>query len=157
MRQDIEFKSKGLLYRGWLYVPENLSDDEMAPGIVMAHGMVDSKEMGLDGFDNRFEANGFATRVFDYRLWGESEDEPRNQMFTLEMVEDYHNAITWISERSEVDSQRISIWGTSYSGGFYLYVSTHDQRVKAVVAQGMHTIGTSNTVNLRLLGKIKSP
>jgi uncharacterized protein len=135
MRQNIEFSSKGLLCRGWLYVPDSLTEAEKAPGIVMAHGFAGVKEMGLPGFAEKFSAAGFVTLVFDYRYWGESEGEPRNQIFALEMVEDYRNGITWLSDRPEVDAQRIGVWGTSYSGGLCLYVGTHDKRVKAVVAQ----------------------
>ncbi len=135
MRQDVEFTSKGSLCRGWLYVPEKVAAGGTAPGIVMAHGFAGVKEMGLAGFAEFFEAAGFVTLVFDYRFWGESEGEPRNQIFALEMVDDYRNAITWLSKRPEVDPGRIGIWGTSYSGGICLYVGTHDKRVNAVVAQ----------------------
>ena len=135
MRQNVEFKSKGELCRGWLYIPDKLADGDAAPGIVMAHGFAGVKEMGLPGFAEHFEAAGLITLVFDYRYWGDSEGEPRNQIFALEMVEDYRNAISCLSDRPEVDSQRIGIWGTSYSGGLCLYVGTHDKRVKAVVIQ----------------------
>jgi fermentation-respiration switch protein FrsA (DUF1100 family) len=140
MRQNIEFPSRGLLCRGWLYVPDGLAEAQTAPGIVMAHGFAGVKEMGLAGFAKRFAAAGFVTLVFDYRFWGESEGEPRNQIFALEMVEDYRNGITWLSDRSEVDPQRIGVWGISYSGGLCLYVGTHDKRVKAVVAQVPSTL-----------------
>lgn len=135
MRQNIEFTSKGSQCRGWLYIPEIVTKGGSAPGIVMAHGFAGLKEMGLAGFAEYFETAGFVTLVFDYRFWGESEGEPRNQIFALEMVEDYRNAVTWLSKRPEVDPQRIGIWGTSYSGGLCLHVATHDKRVKAVVAQ----------------------
>lgn len=135
MREDIQFKSKGELCNGWLYIPDNLAEGRTAPGIVMAHGFAGVKEMGLDGFAKKFTAAGFVTLVFDYRCWGESEGEPRNQIFALEMVEDYRNGITWLADRPEVDSQRIGVWGTSYSGGLCIYVGTHDKRVRAVVAQ----------------------
>jgi len=140
MRQNIEFPSRGLLCRGWLYVPDGLAEAQTAPGIVMAHGFAGVKEMGLAGFAERFAAAGFVTLVFDYRFWGESEGEPRNQIFALEMVEDYRNGITWLSDRSEVDPQCIGVWGISYSGGLCLYVGTHDKRVKAVVAQVPSTL-----------------
>jgi fermentation-respiration switch protein FrsA (DUF1100 family) len=140
MRQNIEFESKGSVCRGWLYIPDNLVGEETAPGIVMAHGFAGVKEMGLTEFAEHFEAAGFITLVFDYRFWGESEGEPRNQIFALEMVEDYRNAITWLSDRPEVDPQRIGVWGTSYSGGLCLYVGTHDKRVNAVVAQVPSTL-----------------
>lgn len=140
MRQNVEFISRGALCRGWLFIPEISREKEAAPGIVMAHGFAGLKEMGLLPFAECFEAAGFVTLVFDYRFWGESEGEPRNQIFALEMVEDYRNAITWLSRRSEVNPDRIGIWGTSYAGGLCLYVGTHDKRVKAVVAQVPSTL-----------------
>ena len=51
-----------------------------SPGIEMAHGFASVKEMGLAGFADRLATAGFGTLVFDYRLWGESEGEPRNQI-----------------------------------------------------------------------------
>jgi fermentation-respiration switch protein FrsA (DUF1100 family) len=135
MRKNITFTSQGLRCVGWLYVPDDLATGQKAPAIIMAHGFAGVKEMGLTGFAEQFESAGFVTLVFDYRFWGESEGEPRNQIFALEMVEDYRNAITWLSNRPEVDSQKIGIWGTSYSGGLCLFVGSHDKRVKAVVAQ----------------------
>ena len=135
MREDIEFTSKGLSCRGWLYMPDGLTEGQRAPAIVMAHGLAGVKEMNLASFAERFAAAGFVTLAFDYRCWGESEGEPRSQIFPLEMVEDYRNGITWLSNRPQVDPRRIGVWGTSYSGGLVLYVGTFDKRVKAVVAQ----------------------
>lgn len=144
MREEIQFKSKGKFCSGWLYIPDNIAEGDTAPGIVMAHGFAGVKEMGLDGFAKKFTAAGFVTLVFDYRYWGESEGEPRNQIFALEMTEDYRNGITWLSNRPEVDAQRIGVWGTSYSGGLCLYVGTHDKRVKAVVAQVPSTLNPAS-------------
>lgn len=134
MLENIEFTSKGFRCRGWLYVPDGLYEGHKAPAIIMAHGFAGVKEMGLLNFAERFTAAGFVTLVFDYRFWGESEGEPRNQIFALEMVEDYRNAITWLSDRPEVNSEKIGVWGTSYSGGIALYVGTFDSRAKAVSA-----------------------
>jgi hypothetical protein len=101
----------------------------------MAHGFSGVKEQVLPEFAKQFVDAGFATLVFDYRNFGDSEGEPRGQLFPLEMVEDYRNAITWVSEQPHVDPDRIGIWGTSYSGGLVTCVGTFDKRVKAVVAQ----------------------
>jgi fermentation-respiration switch protein FrsA (DUF1100 family) len=101
----------------------------------MAHGLSGVKEHCLPLVAERFAAAGFVALAFDYRFFGDSEGEPRGQHFPLELVEDYRNAITWLSDEPEVDSQRIGIWGTSYSGGLVLWVGTHDKRAKAVVAQ----------------------
>jgi len=135
MRKDITFISKGLRCSGWLYVPDDLKTGAKAPAIVMATGFTGVKEAILPDFATQFVNAGFVTMVFDYRYFGDSEGEPRSQNFPLKLVEDCRNAITWVSDQPEVDSQRIGIWGTSYGGGLVLYVGTYDRRVKAVVSQ----------------------
>jgi len=37
--------------------------------------------------------------------------------------------------QSEVDSDRLGVWGTSFSGGHVIHVAAHDPRVRAVVSQ----------------------
>jgi hypothetical protein len=135
MRKDIIFKSQGLHCRGWLYVPNALKKGQKAPAIIMAHGLSAVKEQVLPEIAKQFASAGFVTLVFDYRFFGDSEGEPRSQIFPLEMVEDYRNAITWVSDQPEVDPRRVGIWGTSFSGGLVLYAGTFDRRVKAIVAQ----------------------
>jgi len=134
MRKDITFSSKGLRCSGWLYVPDDLKSGQKAPAIVMANGLTAVKEFFTQTPD-RFVAAGFVTFVFDYRFFGDSEGEPRSQVFPLEMAEDCRNAITWVSQQPEVDPRRIGIWGTSYGGALVIWVGTFDKRVKAVVAQ----------------------
>jgi fermentation-respiration switch protein FrsA (DUF1100 family) len=135
MRKEIAFVSKGLRCSGWLYVPDDLKTGVKAPTIVMANGFTGVKEQILPDFAAKFVNAGFVTMVFDYRYFGDSEGEPLSQNFPLEMVEDIRNAITWVSEQPEVDSQRVGIWGASFGGGLVLYVGTYDRRVKAVVSQ----------------------
>jgi hypothetical protein len=135
VRKDISFISKGLRCSGWLYVPDRMKGGSKAPSIVMAHGFTAVKEQILPSYAALFADAGFATLVFDYRYFGDSEGEPRSQVFPLEMVEDIRNAITWVSDQPEVDSKRIGIWGTSYGGALVLHVGKYDRRVKAVVSQ----------------------
>lgn len=135
MRKDVSFDSKGLKCRGWLYLPGDTEADEKLPTIVMAHGFSGVKEQVLPEFAERFVDAGLATLVFDYRYFGDSEGEPRCQLFPLEMVEDYRSAITWVCEQPHVDPNRIGVWGTSFSGGLVAYVGTFDRRVRAIVAQ----------------------
>lgn len=135
MRADTSFKSKDLECRGLLYVPDNIETGTKLPAIVMAHGFSAVKEQVLPDFAEYFSNAGFIVLVFDYRFFGDSEGEPRCQLFPLEMVEDYRNAITWLSEHPNVDRDRIGIWGTSYSGGLVAYVGAIDKRAKAIVAQ----------------------
>jgi hypothetical protein len=140
MRKNIIFASYGLNCHGWLYVPDGLAQDQKLPTIVMANGFASVKESVLPDFAERFAAAGFVTLAFDYRYFGDSEGEPRSQLFPLHQVEDVRNAITWASDQPEVDPRRIGLWGTSYGGGIVIYTATFDRRVKAVVAQAPATI-----------------
>ncbi|MDA8124450.1 MAG: alpha/beta hydrolase [Deltaproteobacteria bacterium] len=135
MRYDVTFLSRQLRCAAWLYVPDDLAKGEKAPAIVMAHGFSCVKEQGLDRFADRFAAAGFVVLLFDYRYFGQSEGEPRGQLFPCAQIEDYRNALTWLTGHSQVDPERIGAWGTSFSGGLVLHLSVFDQRVKAVVAQ----------------------
>ena len=47
----------------------------------------------------------------------------------------YRDAISYAITRPEVDSERVGVWGTSFSGGLVLTVAAIDRRVKAVVSQ----------------------
>ncbi|OJY04043.1 MAG: hypothetical protein BGP04_01015 [Rhizobiales bacterium 62-17] len=134
MRRDVTFQSEGDRISAWFYEPAKTGTGP-APGIVMAHGFGATKTMRLDSFATRFAAAGFAVVVFDYRRLGESGGVPRQEIDPATQIEDYRNAITWLSDQPGVDAGRIGIWGTSYSGGHVLVVGATDARVKCVVAQ----------------------
>jgi fermentation-respiration switch protein FrsA (DUF1100 family) len=95
MRQDIEFPSRGLKCRGWLYVPDTSAVNQPMPAIVMVHGFSAVKEMfRLSAYAERFEEAGFVTLVFDFRFLGASDGIPLGQMISHEQQEDIRNAIT---------------------------------------------------------------
>jgi uncharacterized protein len=131
-RRDVKFKSQGLNLAGWLYVPKG--NAEKRPAVVMANGYSLPKEAYMDVFAEPLAAAGFVVLVFDYRFLGASEGEPRQQIFPQAQIEDYRNAITWISLQKEVDASRIGLWGISYSGGHVLHLGAYDKRVKAVAS-----------------------
>ena len=138
MRHEVEFPSKGLQCRGWLYVPDDVTDHSApaAPAVVMGHGFSAVKEMfHLSRYAEKFEAAGFVTLVFDFRFLGASDGKPRGRILSYEQCEDIRNAITWLTRRPEVDNDRIGAWGTSYSGGHVLHLAAFDRRIKTVVAQ----------------------
>jgi len=134
MRRDIEFRSEGIICRGWFYTPDGGST-KRSPTIVMAHGFSAVKEMRLDRFAEAFAAAGIGSLVFDYRGFGASDGEPRLDIDPFAQIADYRNAISYARQVPEVDPERIGIWGSSYSGGHVLVVGALDRRVKAVVSQ----------------------
>ena len=133
-REDVTFQSKGLKLSAWYYVPKGASASAKRPAIVMAPPWSAVKEMGLHEIASRFASEGFVVVTFDYRTFGGSEGEPRGQLVWYEQIEDYRNAISWISLRPEVDGSRIGVWGLSYSGAHVLHLAAFDRRIKAVVS-----------------------
>ena len=133
MRTDVEFDAEGTTLRGWLYVPDGATGP--VPTIVMSHGFSAVEEMYLDRVAEVFAAAGLGALVYDNRNFGASDGEPRLEIDPWEQVRDYRDAISYATTRSEVDADRIGIWGSSYSGGHVLVVGAIDRRVKCVSCQ----------------------
>jgi fermentation-respiration switch protein FrsA (DUF1100 family) len=146
MRQDVEFQADGPRLRGWLYTPDGGRPPYAT--VVMAHGFSAVKEMYLDRFAEAFAEAGLAALVFDNRNFGASDGTPRFEIDPWDQVHDYRDAITYACTRSEVDRDRIGIWGSSYSGGHVLVVGAVDRRVKCIVAQVPLVSGHRNILRL---------
>jgi hypothetical protein len=130
-QREVEFTSGGETVRGDLLLPEG---DGPFPVVVMAGGWCYVKELRQPQYAADFVRRGFAALIFDYRRMGASDGEPRQHIEPADQVEDYKNAITFVSNLPEIDAARIGIWGISYSGGHVLIVGATDPRVKSVVS-----------------------
>jgi fermentation-respiration switch protein FrsA (DUF1100 family) len=146
MRQDIEFQAEGPRLRGWLYTPD--TSGPPFPTVVMAHGFSAVKEMYLDRFAEAFAEVGLAALVFDNRNFGASDGSPRFEIDPWAQVGDYRDAISYARTRTEVDRERIGVWGSSYSGGHVLVTGAIDRRVRCVVAQVPLVSGYRNILRL---------
>ncbi|HEY2477191.1 MAG TPA: alpha/beta hydrolase [Solirubrobacterales bacterium] len=133
MRRDVEFRSGGETIRGRLYVPDDR--DGPLPLVVMAGGWCYVKELVQPHYAERFEREGLAVLLFDYRNFGASDGARRQHIDPVAQVEDYKNAISFAETLPEVDAERIGVWGLSYSGGHVLIVAATDPRVKCVSSQ----------------------
>ncbi|KPI35574.1 putative 31.7 kDa protein in traX-finO intergenic region [Cyphellophora attinorum] len=146
-REDISFQTAdNVTLRGWFYKPKDSSG--RLPCLVMAHGFSALKEMDLDTFADYFTSRlPLTCLVYDNRGFGASdtkEGQPRQEILPVQQTSDYSDAITYAQTREEVDSKKIGIWGSSYSGGHVLWVGAVDKRVKAVLCQVPCVDGYSN-------------
>lgn len=141
-RTDVAFDSDGVTLRGWHFSPTQT--DLPAPIIVMCHGFAAVKEMWLDEFAEAFAAAGCHVLCYDNRGLGASDGEPRGELNPWEQVDDMRNAITFGAQLPGVDSTRIGIWGSSYSGGHVLVVGAQDRRVTCVMSQVPVVDGDAN-------------
>lgn len=130
----VRIPSGGVHLAGDLYEPVGPVPAAGHPALVIGHGFSFIKE-GLVNQGQFFAQAGYVTLAIDYRSFGESEGEPRGQLFPLNEVEDYRNSISWLEQRDNVDPGRIGIWGTSFGGALVIYTAAMDRRVKVVVSQ----------------------
>jgi hypothetical protein len=145
MRENVEFKSlDGTPLAAFLYTPDSGSGP--FPAIVLSHGFGAVKEMALDRYADVFCAAGFACLVYDHRNTGSSGGVPRGEIDPWQQISDMRDAITYVGSRAEVDTDRIGLWGTSFSGGHSLVVAATDRRVKCVVSVVPTISGHQNTI-----------
>ena len=116
----------------WLYLPEG---DGPYPAVVMAHGIGAIKAGGLAPFAERFCREGFAAVAFDYRQWGGSAGQPREELSFPRQREDYGTVIGWAAAQPRIDAHRIFAWGTSFAGMYIIELAASDARLAGAIAQ----------------------
>ncbi len=110
--------------------------------IVMAHGFGAVKE-SLIPFAEAFSKD-FGVLLFDYRHFGESEGEPRQLIDIGKQLQDWRKAIEFARE---LGYDSIALWGTSFSGGHVLTLSSEID-VSAVVAQVPFVDGLASVTSI---------
>ncbi|WP_375484507.1 alpha/beta hydrolase [uncultured Jatrophihabitans sp.] len=130
-------------------VNDALTTSRGRPCVVMAHGFGGTRDTGLLPFAEHFAAAGADVLVFDYRGFGTSDGQLRQDVDHRRHREDYHAAIAAARGRRGVDPDRIAIWGSSYSGGHVIAVAAKDQRVAAVISQGAAMDGLAALLMVR--------
>lgn len=122
----------GTVLGAWLFVPEGQGP---FPAITMSHGFGGTRFHGLEPIARRISEAGFVVSVHDHRNFGSSTGTPRQDIDPYQQVEDWRRVIAHLATLEVVDSSRIGIWGTSFSGGHALVLGATDRMLKAVYAQ----------------------
>ncbi|MHC1563690.1 alpha/beta hydrolase, partial [Actinomycetospora sp. C-140] len=118
--ESVRFTSGGNTLAADLYLPEGPGP---FPVVVMAGGWCYVKELAQPDYAREFVAHGLAALIFDYENLGESQGAPRQHIDPWRQIENYRDAITYVESRSELDRERVGVWGISYSGGHVLILS----------------------------------
>lgn len=143
-RIDKTFTSKGVRCAAWLYLPDNVTNP---PVVVMAHGLGGERIYRLDAYAERFVQRGMACFVFDYRAFGGSEGEPRQNINPFRHLEDWEAAIAHVRTLDSVDKGRIALWGTSFSAGHVIIMAARHQDIRGIVGQVPFVDGISSSLN----------
>jgi dienelactone hydrolase len=130
----------------WVY---RAAGDGSHPAIVMAHGFAAVKARGLAAFAERFREEGFTAIVFDYRQWGGSSGEPRDEVSVPRQREDYRTVIDWAVADPQIDATRVFVWGTSFSGMHAVEIAATDARLRGAIAQNPLVDGLAAITTVR--------
>ena len=135
-QEPVTIESDGLKLSGVVHTPSDLKPGEKRPAILILHGFGGHKDGPQQRWSsNQFAAWGYVALRLDYRGCGDSEGK-RGWILPMEQVADTRNAMSYLASRTDVDSARIGLVGTSYGASVAIWTAAVDERVAAVISQG---------------------
>ncbi len=142
--EKVSFKNRyGITLAGDLYIPKNKSNEPIAAiAISGPFGAVKEQASGI--YAQTLAQRGFITLAFDPSYTGESGGEPRHVASPDINTEDFSAAVDYLSNRKDVNPEKIGILGICGFGGFALNAASMDTRIKATVTSTMYDMSRVN-------------
>lgn len=132
----------GITLAADLYKPGDTQGRIAAVAVCGPYGAV--KEQVSGRYAQTLAERGFLTIAFDPSYYGESGGEPRYLTSPEISTEDFSAAVDYLSNRADVDPERIGILGICGWGGFALNAAANDPRIKATVTSTMYDMSRVN-------------
>lgn len=142
-KTECDFFSHSIRCSAWLYRPTNI---HQPPLVIMGSFLGGEKTFRLPAYAEQFAQQGLAVFLFDYRNFGASDGEPRNLIDPWRHLQDWRAAIHHVRGLSDIASEKIALWGSSFAGGHVIKLAAEDQSVKAIVCQVPAVDGLASTL-----------
>ena len=159
--KKVKFKNRyGIELVGDLYIPKNINKEKF-PAIAVSGPFGAVKEQSSGLYAQTMAEHGFITLAFDPSFTGESKGKPRNVASPDINTEDFSAAVDYLSNRADVNSNKIGIIGICGFGGFGINAAAIDTRIKATAAITMYDMtrvsakGYNDSINKSTRYKLK--
>ena len=126
----------GITLAADLYMPKNRNGKMAALAVAGPFGAVKEQASGL--YAQKLAEMGFLTIAFDPSFVGESGGRARNVASPDINTEDFSAAVDYLSNRSDVNPDKIGIVGICGFGGMAINAAAMDTRIKATVTSTMY-------------------
>jgi uncharacterized protein len=128
--RSVSFTVDQITIAAHLHVPQTATP---GPAVLIAGPSPQVKEQVPDIYAARVAAAGFRALTIDYRNFGASGGEPRLREDPAGKLADLRAAISFLSARPDIDSDRIAIIGVCAGAGYALKAAAFDPRICAFV------------------------
>jgi len=133
--EDASFTTEDdVLLKGWLIKPSEY--ERKAPAIIICHGL-GANRSDFTGLAAALARRGYFVLTFDFRAHGESGGSRTS--LGLHEQKDIAAAIAFLKARSDIDPERVGIYGFSLGGSAALLAAAKSGAFAAVVADSAFT------------------
>jgi dipeptidyl aminopeptidase/acylaminoacyl peptidase len=136
-RQIVSYLSEGLRINGLLAIPDGEKPEGGFPAIVFNHGYIRpetyEREEKYVAYIAGFASKGYVVFMPDYRGHQDSEGKPLGAYFSPAYTTDAINAFYSLAQHTDVNPERIGMWGHSMGGHITLRAMVIKPDIKAGV------------------------